>query len=229
MGIAVADVDGDHMPDAIVASECSPGRVCRHGVLGVMINNTKGFMTTTELSANPNPSVYGQAVVLTASVKSGGPDIPSGNVVFEADGKVLGTKALRGDIATLTTAKLAAGTYSITATYKGDRYSLRSTSAPLSQVVQKATSTTTIQSSQNPSSQGKPVKFTVAVTSPTTKVDGSVTFRTNTEILGTVALKGGKASLTTSALLQGRNAITATYDGTPDIVESSVSLMQIVN
>jgi hypothetical protein len=229
MGIAVADVDGDHMPDAIVAIQCSNGRLCRHGVLGIMINSTKGYVTTTELTSNPNPSVYGQAVVLTASVNSAGPDVPGGNVVFEAGGNMLGTAVLNEGVVRLTTAKLAAGTHSITATYKGDRYQQKSVSLPLPQVVQQATSTTTIQSSRNPSSQGNPVKFTVMVTTPTTKADGTVTFKTDTGILATVTLRGGKAILTTSALPQGHNRITATYDGTPDIVGSSASLIQIVN
>jgi Bacterial Ig-like domain (group 3)/FG-GAP-like repeat/FG-GAP repeat len=229
MSVAVADVDGDLMPDAIVASECSHGYACRDGLISVLLNTTKGFVTTTELTSNLNPSVYGQPVTLTASLKSAGPNSPTGLVVFESDGKALGTKLLSGGAATLTTAKLAPGTSSIIATYKGDRYSLKSASAALSQTVLQASSTTTIQSSRNPSQQGKPVKFSVTVTSPTTTVDGTVTLKTDTGILVTEMLRGGKASLTTSWLPQGNNTITATYEGTPKIVGSSVSLVQIVN
>ncbi len=229
MSIAVADVNRDLMPDAIVASECSPGRACRNGYLGLMINTTKGFITSTELTSNLNPSVYGQTVVLTASVKSAGQNVPTRSVMFESGGEVLGTVSLNGGVASFKTARLGAGTASITATYKGDAHSLKSTSSPLSQVVQQAQSRTTIQSSKNPSAQGAPVKITVTVASPSTMVSEIVTLKLHSEILGDVTLQGGKASLTTSSLPKGRNRITATYEGTPNIAGSSAMLIQIVN
>jgi hypothetical protein len=100
----------------------------------------------------------------------------------------------------------------------------------LTQVVNPASTTTTITSSVNPSVEGQPVTFTAKVISPTAKpVTGAVTFTAGTTTLGTVLLSGGKAGITTSALPPGNNTITATYEGTPNILGSAAALIQIVN
>jgi hypothetical protein len=227
MAMTVADVNGDNMPDLLVANDCKDGR-CWVGVLGVLLNTTKGFVTTTSLSSSLNPSVYGQTVQLIAAVKSVGPNAPTGSVSFREGTTLLGSTRLNGGIAVLTCKHLAAGTFSLTATYGGDPQSAKSTSDPLIQVVNPASSTTTIKSSVNPSAQGQPVTFTAKVTSPTAKVTGTVTFMAGNAILGAVMLEGQKASITTSALPQGDNTITATYEGTPNIGGSAASLTQIV-
>jgi hypothetical protein len=74
----------------------------------------------------------------------------------------------------------------------------------VSQVISKATTTTILTSSQNPSKVGLSVTFTATVTpefsgTPT----GNVTFKDGTKTLGTVTLSGGTAKFTTSALTHG--------------------------
>jgi hypothetical protein len=105
----------------------------------------------------------------------------------------------------------------------------KSTSAPLTQVVTQATTTTTITSSLNPSMQGQAVTFTAKVASPTVKATGTVTFTAGAINLGTITLSGGKASVITNVLPAGRTVITATYNGTANIVGSAASLTQTVN
>ena len=103
-------------------------------------------------------------------------------------------------------------------------------SKAVSQVVKKATTTTTLASSQNPSIYGQPVTFTATVApqfsgTPT----GSVVFKDGTTTLKTVTLSEGVASYTTSTLAVGTHSIAATYNGSTDFTGSSASLTQTVN
>jgi hypothetical protein len=226
--IAVADVNGDSKPDLLVANACVNFSDCSTGSVGVLLG-LSGVRTTTNLSSSLNPSVYGQAVTLTATVTSVGSSTPTGTVRFQNGTTGLGMATLSGGVAALTKINLPAGILSITATYNGDTESAKSTSKPLSQTVKQASTTTTIASSLNPSAQGQPVTYTAKVTSPTARVTGTVTFTAGSATLGTVTLSGGKASITTSTLPKGTTKITATYNGTANIFGSSASLSQTVN
>ena len=86
-----------------------------------------------------------------------------------------------------------------------------------------AASTTTIQSSGNPSAFGQPVTFTATVTgnSPT----GTVQFFDGANALGSVALVGGVSTLVTSALTVGPHVITATYSGDANNATSTSSAL----
>ena len=189
------------------------------------------YPTSTALTSGLNPSFYGQAITLTATESSEGPT-PTGNVTFKNGSASLGCAPLVGGIATITKSTLSVGTWSITASYGGDTVSAKSTSGVLSQVVKKATSTTAVVSSLNPSMIGKTVKFTATVASPSTKPTGTVTFRDGTTVLGTRTLAegSGKASYSTSALSSGSHKITAVYGGTANIGGSTSSVLkQTVN
>jgi len=226
ISIAVADMNADGRPDVSVAQGCINFDDCTPGV-GVLLNAVP-YATTTEFSSSQNPTVYGQAVTLTATVGADGPFAPTGTVVFKNGGAGIGNAKVVGGMAALTKTNLPSGSLSITALYQGDMNLAKSTSTPVTQVVKMASSNTTIQSSVNPSVQGQPVKFTATVTSPTAKITGTVTFTAGTTTLGTVTLSRGKANIATSALPQGSNTATATYDGTPNIAGGGASLTQTV-
>jgi hypothetical protein len=82
----------------------------------------------------------------------------------------------------------------------------------------------------NPSLHGKILRFTAVVTSPTTLVTGSVTFKDGANTLATVNLVQGKASFSTAALSTGSHNVTAIYNGTANILESNSSpMVQTVN
>ena len=94
----------------------------------------------------------------------------------------------------------------------------------------KATTTTTLTSSQNPSNFGQSVTFTASVTPQFSgTVKGSVTFYDGATALKTVGLSGGVAKFTTSTLASGKHTITATYNGSTSFTGSSASLTQTVN
>jgi Bacterial Ig-like domain (group 3)/FG-GAP-like repeat len=125
VSIAVGDVNGDGKPDLLVGGQT--------GGVGVMLAR---YITVTSLKSVPNPSFYGQAVTLTATVSTDGPSAPAGIVTFRNGNKWLGKATLSDGMATLTTTRLPLGTLSITARYNGDKLSVKSTSPALIQVVQ---------------------------------------------------------------------------------------------
>ena len=224
--VAARDVNEDGRPDLLVVNRCIRGRCTEGGTVGVLLRRGN---TTTNLDSSQNPSVYGQAITLTATVNSDGPIVPTGTVVFKNLDKWLGKVTLDGGVATLNKTNLPAGALWITASYNGDVHSPKSTSAPVNQLVNQATSTTTTISSVNPTAQGQPVTFTANVTSLTARATGTVTFTAGGTMLGSASLSwGGKASVTTSALPKGSNTITATYNGTANILGSTGSIIQIV-
>jgi hypothetical protein len=100
--------------------------------------------TATALSADNNPSVFGQSVTFTAtvSVTSPGAGTPGGTVTFQEGSNVLGTGTLSlvggQEQATYTTSSLSAGPHSIVAIYGGDTNDQGSTSATYAQTVNKA-------------------------------------------------------------------------------------------
>jgi hypothetical protein len=155
--IAVADVNGDSNPDLIVANACFNYKDCKGGSgggVGVLLN-TLGKPTTTTLVSSLNPSVYGQPITWTATVIGSGSLVPTGTLNFASNGSVFATTTLNGEgIASLTRSGFNAGTYAMTALYRGDALKRPSTSAGVNQVVQQTTSSAALSSSSNPSIQG---------------------------------------------------------------------------
>ncbi|MGA6986553.1 MAG: Ig-like domain-containing protein, partial [Terriglobales bacterium] len=135
-----------------------------------------------------------------------------------------GSIALSAGEAAFSTAALAAGTHSITVVYVASTDYATSTSAVLSQVVDKASTKTTIASSLNPSTSGTTVTFTATVTAVAPGVGtpaGTVTFKNGTTTLGTGTLSAGKATFATSTLAEGTDSITAVYGGNLDFTTST--------
>jgi hypothetical protein len=181
--------------------------------------------TSATLISSLNPSVYGQAITLTATVTSSISNTPTGTVTFAG----IGSAKLNGGVATLAKTWLTAGTYAIKAEYAGDSDFDPSTSSVLNEVVNPAPTTTTIVSSADPSLSGQTVTFKATVTSSTgAHATGTVTFTAGSTTLGTVTLNGIVASISTSTLPVGSTTVTATYNGATDYTGSSGSVLQSV-
>jgi len=132
------------------------GAGCAYPGCGTVFKLTPATATTTTLTSFPNPSAYGQAVTFTAVVTSSIGAPPDGETVtFMKGTTILGTGTLSGGSAGSGTSTLSVGTSSITAVYGGDSNLGGSTSKPVKQVVSKATTTTTLVSSLNPSNVGQ--------------------------------------------------------------------------
>src|SRR5438128_6762752 len=174
--------------------------------------------TSTTLNSTPNPSVFGQAVTLTATVAPVVPDTiaPTGTVTFKDGPTTLGTVTLVNGSASLVTAALAVGSHSLTAFYSGDLEFATSTSAVRTHTVNLGQTTTTLTSTPNPSGSGQAVTLTSTVTAVAPAVGiptGTVTFRDGATPIGTVTLVNGSASLVTSTLTTGNHSLTAVYNG----------------
>jgi hypothetical protein len=104
-------------------------------VVSVTVSGQDG-MTTTNLTASPNPAIAGQTLTLTAAVQGAGSTVPGGTVNFMNGSALLGTATLDSSgVATLTTTSLAAETYSLSAQYSGNANFLSSISAAVSVTV----------------------------------------------------------------------------------------------
>lgn len=175
--------------------------------------------TTTTLVSSLNPSVVGQAVTFTATVSSTSGTPPNGETItFKNGSAVLGTAPLTGGAASLTTSSLAAGIYTITASYAGDANFASSTSPGLRQVVNstsKSATATTLISSLNPSIYGQKVFWTASVTTAgSAPPTGKVKFIWKGYSIGTVALNAsGVATLTRSNLNADTYPLMAVYVG----------------
>jgi hypothetical protein len=118
--------------DATYAPGASPA-------LSLTVNPAPALATTTLLQVSSNPITAGQAVTLTATVVAGSGGNPSGVVSLVSNGVLLGTASLNSaGVATLSTASMAAGSYSMTAQYGGNSSFDASTSSPLSETVTAA-------------------------------------------------------------------------------------------
>jgi hypothetical protein len=181
--------------------------------------------SSVALTSSPNPSSAGGAVTFTAVVT---PAAATGTVQFLDAGIGIGTGTLAGGSASLTISTLPAGAHSITAVYSGDGNTLTSTSAALSQTINKVASSVTLASSANPSTVGQPVNLAATVTPAS--ATGTVQFLDGATSLGSVAVSGGSATLPTSALAAGTHSITAVYSGDAnDTASASSAVAQTVN
>ena len=169
--------------------------------------------TSAALTSSLTPSIAGTPVTLTATVTGTG-GIPTGTVTFLSGATTLGTGALNArGVAGLTTSSLAVGQDTLTAVYGGDSKDNGSTSPPLLQTVEIATTGTTLASTANPSMFGASVTFTATIATNGGAVTGTVTFSDGSKVLGTAPVNTGTAMFSLSTLGLGMHSITAAYSG----------------
>ena len=212
--VAVADVNGDGKLDLIVANECdsnSSGNCYQKttGNVGVLLGNGDGtFQGVTTFATIGLP--YGALAVADFN-GDGKLDIASGN----ADSLLLGN----GDGTFQAPLRLGASGRGIAV---GDfnrdgRPDLSVGGVAVLLNISagsnfKATSTTSLVSSINPSVSGKSVRFTATVSSSVAPT-GKVEFLNGTQVLATMKLTSSSAKYSTSKLPAGSNTITAVYLG----------------
>jgi hypothetical protein len=129
---------------------------------------------------------------------------------------------------------LTTGSHTISAVYAGDSNFNGSSSANLTQTVNKCGSIVTVASSINPSNSGQLVSFTatpLALAPGSGLPTGTVTFKNGSLTLGTATLNGsGFAVYSTSSLTSGSHSITAVYSGDSNFnTGTSAPLSQLVS
>jgi hypothetical protein len=176
--------------------------------------------TKSTLSAAASQAVFGQVVTFTAVVSRSvsGAGIPSGTVSFNDGTKMLGSATLDGTgQAIFRSSSLGVGSHTITAVYAGSSNFVGSSSPAITETVARDSTTTTLQSSQNPSVVGQAVTFTATVraSAPGAGIaSGTVSFLDFGATLGPGTLNAaGQATFGTSSLSAGNHAITTVYGG----------------
>jgi PKD repeat protein len=143
------DCDGDGIFGAFGSSSaesCSFATVGSH-VVGVQVRDDDGGIgatqtavvvmdakvaTATVAAGAPNPSLFGELVTFTATVRPVGPEgtLPTGTVQFRDDGAPVGSPVpLVAGVANTSTSTLRSGLHAITADYSGDDIHEASTGA----------------------------------------------------------------------------------------------------
>ena len=203
---------------------------------GSTIQTVKQAATTAAVVLSANPSVLGQAISFTVTVSAAAPGsgTPTGTVQFQVDGTNFGKAVAlsNGSATSGAISTLKVGDHTITASYSGNANFATST-ASLTQTVQKDDTTTNLVVTIGPSVYGQTISFTatVAAVAPATGTPtGSVTFLDDTTPLGTVGLTVGSATYTTTRLATGSHSITAVYNGSSKYdTSTSPDLTQGVN
>jgi hypothetical protein len=191
--------------------------------------------TTATLTVSAAQITNGQSVTFTATVAPhSGSNVPTGTVTFLGGTTTLGAGTLNtSGVATFTTAALAVGTNSITASYRGDSNDNSSVSNAVSVVVtQTAVATTTmLTASATQIAIGQSVTFTAKVVPQSGKgvPAGTIKFFDGTTSLGKVSLNaGGTTALSTTALAAGTHSITASYFGNNEDSSSISNTVSVV-
>jgi hypothetical protein len=210
---------GDHpisavyVPDPNFSASTSP----------TVIQHVGQAASSVVLASSANPSTYGAAVVFTAQTGVGA----TGTITFFDGSTALGTAPIGSGVATLSVPAMSVGSHSITASYAGDANLGASTSAVLTQVVDRAAAVVGLTSSSNPATFGTSVTFTASITNGAT---GTVAFLDGASTLGVVGISAGTAMFTISTLSAGTHNITVTYAGDTNFTGgTSAPVPQVVN
>jgi hypothetical protein len=186
-------------------------------VIAQVVNKATPAVTVTTSGA----STFGGSVTITASVPSG----VTGTITFTSGSLSFGSGTIASGTVSVTTTVLAPPSDVITATYGGDS-NYNSATGTVTQIVSKASPTSTLTSSANPSVVNASVTFTDTLSS---NVTGTVSFTSGSTVLGSGTVANGVATVTTSSLPIGSDPITSTYSGDNNYNSSVANLTQTVN
>jgi hypothetical protein len=193
------------------------------------IETVNPLATTIILQSSPNPSTYGQPVSFTTTVTTkpeqflrnllasstvifsglpGGPvSVP---VVFSSSSS---SATVTIGTATYTTNTLPVSSYTVSAAFSGNASVTPSASAPVTQVVNPATTATTLSIGPNPAYATQTVTLSAHVIGALGIPTGTVRFLDGGALLATVPLISGNATFATALFAAGTHTITALYSG----------------
>jgi Bacterial Ig-like domain (group 3)/FG-GAP-like repeat/FG-GAP repeat len=210
-GVQLADMNNDGKLDIVVQNECASSSNCNNGSVSVLLGNGDGTFQTA-VSANMPQSIgwWGSLIVgdfngdHKLDVASGG---SGAYLLGNGDGTLQAAQSLGSNGAGITSAD-----------FNGDgRPDLALGGVAILLNISNGfliSTTTSLNSSNNPSSYGQSVTFTATVNPQTPNTPtGTITFSDGSNQLGQAPLSSGSASLTTAALALGSHSITASYSG----------------
>jgi len=174
---------------------------------------TLGTSTLT-LAGPTSPLDAGLPATFTATLATNGV-APTGSLTLRDGNTTIATQTVAATgTFTFTIASLAIGSHTLTVAYAGDTNNSPSVSTSVVLVIQQATTSTALQTSQNPQTLGQSLTLTAAVSSAGPSLSGSISFFDGTTLIGSAALgANGTATLATSSLTFGVHTLTAVYAG----------------
>ncbi|MBB5054269.1 hypothetical protein HNQ36_004271 [Afipia massiliensis] len=181
----------------------------------------------TEVQATPNPSVAGQSVSFTTTVTGTASNgTPNGTVTINFGDGNSSTVTLSGGTATATHTYATAGSKSVTANYSGDSTNYVTSSGSLTQTVNKAASSPSLNISPSPGVAGQASTFSVTVSGvsgvPTPTGTATLNFGDGSSP-AVLTLSGGTAS-TTHTYATATNFTTAlTYNGDTNYTNATIT------
>jgi hypothetical protein len=200
------------------------------GAFDTALQGTDGFVakiitqqqpTATALAVSPNPATPAQTVTLKATVTTSstltGTTVPTGTVTFYNNASsVLGTAPVGANGLATFTGTLAAGTYSVTASYPGDTVFSSSTSSATALTVSSANATTTaLTIAPATSTYGTPETLTATVKAGSSvATSGTVSFTAGNMTLATASLNSSGVATASVTPPVGMYSVTAAYAGT---------------
>lgn len=246
LSVAVADVNGDGLPDIIATSLCSNGTNCIDGVVGVLLNKGGG---TFQQPTTYDSAGYGASSVAIGDMNGDGiPDLVVDNICKTSANCTKGGVILlvgNGDGTFQTPLIYSSNGNDATSVTIGDlngdgrpdivtanNCTTRSNCSGLVSVLLNSSAlktTTTVSSSTNPSTVGQQVTFIATMTSTSQVPDGEiVTFYQGTVVLGTSTTTNGTASFPASFSKASTYTIKAVYPGDAFHKTSTGKVKQVV-
>ncbi len=187
-----------------------------------------------QVTASPNPGVYGGSIELDATVTGSGLT-PTGTITFYDSSNTIGSATLSSGMASYTTAALSAGTHSIAASYAGDANYTSGSSTVLNLTVNKAAAAVALTPSsiQITDEQNVIVSVSVSGGSGLLTPSGTVTLSSGSYSQDQALSKGlASFSIPAGSLSSGTNTLTAAYQGdaqySASTATTSITVSQVV-
>jgi hypothetical protein len=186
--------------------------------------------TVATVTATPNPAIVNGNVTFTATVTGNGVT-PTGNIDFLANGTIaLGSAMLNADgKAQITYAKLAAGSYKITAVYDGDADNAKATSVEVGETVNTIPTATELSAASTTGANSQSILVATVQDSGVSGVvpTGTVTFMNGSTKVGSASLNANGVATLTPVLGTGTYQIVASYAGDAQHAPSTSLAMPI--
>jgi uncharacterized Fe-S cluster protein YjdI len=247
LAVAVADVNGDGLPDIVATSLCSNSTNCVDGVVAVLLNKGGG---TFQQPVTYNSQGYGASSVAIGDMNGDGiPDLVVDNICKTSTNCTKGGVVLlvgngdgtfqspliyssNGNDATSVAIADLNGDGKPDIVTANDCTTKSNCSGTVSVLLNSSVlkTTTTVSSSSNPSTLGQQVTFIATMTSTSQVPDGEVvTFYQGAVVLGSSTTANGTASFTASFPKASTYTIKAEYPGDAFHKASTGKVKQVVN
>lgn len=203
----------------------------------VVLTRNGTTVVTMSASSSANPASFGQIITFTATLtpEAGAGLLNGQSVTFMLDGNAgdIQTGIVTNNVASISSTAFAAwplsvGTHTIALSFNNAGFT--PASASITQVVNKASTSTSVAAVPSTAGYGQMVTFTATVLpsggNPAPLVGQTVTFKDGATVLGSGALDAaGKATLATDLLIVGGHSITAVYAGDANYNASTSAIL----